>query len=276
MMTRRVLACWVFCLFQCCQPVSSNICNNESEYSKFSKCCSKCPPGSYTRIECTAEKDTDCSPCDSGRFQSEWNTLDHCQLHKTCSGEFLIEKHGTSTSDTICQCPSGKHCVNKDCEICEDNEVCKLGYGVVYKEGEEFMIPACEKCELGYFSNISSDLEPCRKWSDCGSLQMLEYGAATKDVKCGTPEPSSKVGLVTVIVLLSALLAIIILSFFINYGHNQDNRNKIRNAISRLLKKRIKVQTPIQELVMTENGRILTTAGDEDKSPEDGTQLLTV
>ncbi|XP_067904210.1 tumor necrosis factor receptor superfamily member 5-like [Heterodontus francisci] len=276
MLSPRILVCCILCLFQCCQIVSSNTCDNRSQYSKFGKCCSKCPPGTYTSSECTDAKDSDCQPCGPDYYQSEWNKLDHCQMHKSCNnnGGFEVEKPGTSTSDTICRCQVGKYCINKDCEICKDNEVCEPGSGVIYKEDGGFARQVCVKCEAGYFSNVSSDLEPCRKWSNCGLLQMLENGTTTKDVKCGTPEPSSKVGLVLVIVLLSAVLAVTILSFFIYCGCNQENRMKIRDIINRLRKN--KIQKPIQEREMTENGRILTTAGNEDKSPEDGTELLSV
>uniref|UniRef100_UPI00398E43EA tumor necrosis factor receptor superfamily member 5-like n=1 Tax=Pristiophorus japonicus TaxID=55135 RepID=UPI00398E43EA len=275
MLNPRLLACCMFCLFQCC-PVSSNACDSVAQYSKFGKCCSKCPAGTYTRSECTEEKDAECHPCGHGLYQSEWNTLDHCQMHKSCNsnGGFEVQEAGTVHSNTICRCQAGKHCVNKDCEICKDNDDCERGYGLIDITDEDFSRPGCEKCKPGYFSNITSKSETCRKWTDCGSLQMLVNGTATTDVICGTPEPPSKVGLVTVIIFLSALLAAIVLSFFIFYGRNQENRTKIMDAISRLLKSGDKAIAPIQE--RTENGRIVATAGDEDKCTEDGTELLPV
>ncbi|XP_078412437.1 tumor necrosis factor receptor superfamily member 5-like [Cetorhinus maximus] len=277
MLSPNFLVCCILCLSQVCQLASSGTCNDGSRYSKFNKCCTKCPPGMYMSNECTATKDSECQPCGPDHYQSEWNTLDHCQLHKSCNnnGGFVIEKPGTSTSDTICQCQLGKYCVNKDCEICKDNEICGPGNGVVYKEGGSFTRPVCEKCEAGYFSNVSSKLEPCRKWSDCRSLQMLENGTATKDVKCGTTEVPSKGKLITVIALLSVVLFIIILFSFIYIGYNKENRIKIRHLINRL-KCEDKTQMPVQEREMTENGRILATAADEDKSTEDGTELLAI
>ncbi|XP_060691951.1 tumor necrosis factor receptor superfamily member 5-like [Hemiscyllium ocellatum] len=276
MLRPSILACCVLCLFQGCQLVSGNICNTRSQYWKLDKCCSKCPPGTYMSSECTETKDSECQRCDSDRYQSEWNTLDHCQLHKSCNpnGGFVVEKPGTTTSDTICQCQLGMYCINTDCEICEENKVCGPGYGVVYKEDRGLSRPVCERCEPGYFSNVSSNMEPCRKWSDCGSLQMLENGTATKDMKCGILEPPSKVGLITVIVFLSVLLAIIILLSFICIGSNKEHRTKIRDIINRLCPGNMR--KPVQEHVKTENGRILATAGDEDNSPEDGTELLPV
>ncbi|XP_051887662.1 tumor necrosis factor receptor superfamily member 5-like isoform X2 [Pristis pectinata] len=261
---------------ECCQHVSSITCNPVSEYAKFGKCCRLCPPGTYMSSECSEKNDSKCQPCGPDRYQSDWNKLEHCHLQKVCNnnGGFVVEKAGTSTSDTICQCQVGKHCLNKDCEICEGNSVCEPGYGVVYKERGNFTVPVCEICEAGYYSNVSSNLEACRKWSDCGSLQMLVNGTTTKDVECGTPEPPSKVGLVVVIVLLSAVLTVILLSFFIYSGYNQENRTKAWITFTRLLKCAETTKKPIQEL--TENGRILATAGDEDKSPEMMTELLPV
>ncbi|XP_069740868.1 tumor necrosis factor receptor superfamily member 5-like isoform X2 [Narcine bancroftii] len=275
-MAPRVLFCYIVFLLQCCQAMTSSSCDPISQYPKFGKCCDKCPPGTYMSSECAERNTSGCQPCGPDRYQSEWNMLEHCHLHKTCSnnGGFVVEKAGTSTSNTICQCQFGKHCVNKDCEICEENTVCIPGYGVVYKEAENFIIPICEKCEAGYYSNVSSNLEACRKWSNCGLLKMIADGTTTKDVECGTPEPLSKVGLVVGIVFLSGVLLLILLTFFIHSGYNQENRTKVRNMFTRLMRCTGKIQMPIQEL--TENGRILATAGDEDKSPEVMTELMPV
>ncbi|XP_062897691.1 tumor necrosis factor receptor superfamily member 5-like isoform X1 [Mobula hypostoma] len=277
MLGSHFLFCCILFVLQCPQHVSGSTCNPVSEHAKFGKCCHLCPPGTYMSRECTEETDSECQPCGPDRYQSEWNVLEHCHLHKVCTnnGGFVVEKAGTSTSDTVCQCQVGKHCVNKDCEICEENNVCEPGYGVVYKEeGANFTIPVCEVCEAGYFSNISSNLEPCRKWSDCGSLHMLVNGTITKDVECGSQVPSSKVGLVVVIALLTTVLSFILLSFFIYSGYNQENRTKVWITFTRLVKCAEPTKKPIQEL--TENGRIVATAGDEDKSPEMMTELLLV
>ncbi|XP_059836306.1 tumor necrosis factor receptor superfamily member 5-like isoform X2 [Hypanus sabinus] len=277
MLASRVLFCCTLFVFQCCQHASSSACDSVSKYAKFGKCCSLCPPGMYMSSECTEKNDSKCQPCGPERYQSKWNRLEHCHLHKVCTnnGGFVVEKAGSSTSDTVCQCQVGKHCVNKDCEICEENSVCEPGYGVVYKEeGANFTIPVCEVCEAGYYSNISSNLEPCRKWSDCGSLHTLENGTTMKDVECGTQVSSSKLGLVVVIALLSTVLSVILLSFFIYSGYNQENRTKVWIIFTRLVKCAEPTKMPVQEL--TENGRIVATAGDEDKSPEVMTELLLV
>ncbi|XP_038658951.1 tumor necrosis factor receptor superfamily member 5-like [Scyliorhinus canicula] len=277
MLSPSRLVCCVLCLFQVCQVASRKTCEDRTKYLKFAKCCSKCPPGEYMSSQCTDVKDSECQRCGPDRYQSEWNTLDHCQLHKSCNnnGGFVVENPGTSTTDTVCQCQLGMQCINKDCEICKENEVCGPGTGVVYREDEGFARPLCEKCEAGYFSNVSSKLESCQRWNDCGSLQMLENGTSTKDVKCGTLELPSKGGLILVIALLSVMLFIIILISLIYIGYNQENRIKIRDFINRL-KCKEKIQTPVQVREMTENGNILATAADEDKSPEDGTELLAV
>ncbi|XP_078092509.1 tumor necrosis factor receptor superfamily member 5-like [Mustelus asterias] len=277
MLSPGLLVCCVLCLSQVCQLASSSTCNDRSQYLRFDKCCSKCKPGTFMSSECTDKKDSKCHSCDPDRYQSEWNTLDHCQLHKSCNsnGGFVVENPGTRTTDTICKCQAGMYCVNKDCEICKDNDVCGPGSGVVYKEDGGFTKPVCEKCETGHFSNVSSKLASCQKWSDCGSLQLLENGTSTKDVKCGTLELPPKGRLIIVIALLSTVLFIIIFISFICIGYNQENRIKIRKFINGL-KCKDRVGTPIQERVMTENGRILATAADEDNSPEDGTELLVV
>ncbi|XP_069740869.1 tumor necrosis factor receptor superfamily member 5-like isoform X3 [Narcine bancroftii] len=226
-MAPRVLFCYIVFLLQCCQAMTSSSCDPISQYPKFGKCCDKCPPGTYMSSECAERNTSGCQPCGPDRYQSEWNMLEHCHLHKTCSNK-----------------------------------------------AENFIIPICEKCEAGYYSNVSSNLEACRKWSNCGLLKMIADGTTTKDVECGTPEPLSKVGLVVGIVFLSGVLLLILLTFFIHSGYNQENRTKVRNMFTRLMRCTGKIQMPIQEL--TENGRILATAGDEDKSPEVMTELMPV
>ncbi|XP_007910563.1 tumor necrosis factor receptor superfamily member 5-like [Callorhinchus milii] len=270
--------CLVWFLPQLYQAMSDNQCDSLTQFPKLNKCCSKCPPGQYTEIECTAKTDSKCRPCAHGYYQSTWSQ-NECRRHTVCNenGGFITKVPGTSINNTVCQCKLGKHCPNKDCEICENNKVCHLGYGVVFKkeDGAELILPVCEECQPGYFSNTSSATDPCRKWTNCGLLQVQNNGTPSRDVICSPQEHDSK-GLIPWVVVLSTTLLLVMLALTFYFGCKQDNRTRMRNAFTSMLKCKHKIQMPVQEQETTENGRILATAEEEDKSPEVVVPLITV
>ncbi|XP_067904208.1 tumor necrosis factor receptor superfamily member 5-like isoform X1 [Heterodontus francisci] len=189
---------------------SATKCNNVTQYLLFSRCCAKCPPGTYLISKCTILKDTDCNRCEEGLYQSNWSLADHCQRHMYCdpNGGFVTESPGSTLQDAMCLCAVGKHCINKDCEMCVEDMSCEPGSGVVIPADRKNKNTECKECESGYFSNVSSSVEHCWKWTNCGSRGELKPGNSTTDVKCNPwPAPvTDKTAAIMISVLATATL----------------------------------------------------------------------
>ncbi|XP_041060181.1 tumor necrosis factor receptor superfamily member 5-like isoform X2 [Carcharodon carcharias] len=170
---------------QLCHCESATKCNNITQYFMFSRCCAKCPPGTYLISKCTIQKDTECNRCEEGLYQSKWNLADHCQQHTYCdpNGGFVRELPGDTLRDAVCLCAIGKHCINKDCEMCAEDKNCKPGFGVDNPADRKHRDTECKECQSGFYSNVSSPVERCWKWTNCGSQGELKPGNSTTDVK---------------------------------------------------------------------------------------------
>ncbi|XP_048464063.1 tumor necrosis factor receptor superfamily member 5-like isoform X2 [Rhincodon typus] len=167
-------------------------CNNITQYSLSSRCCAKCPPGTFLSSKCTIQKDTECSPCEEGLYQSKWNLADHCQRHTYCDPR--------------------KHCINEDCEMCVEDKICEPGSGVAKPADRKHRDTECEECRSGYYSNVSSSVELCWKWTNCGSRGELKPGNATTDVKCKpwpTPVPDETPTIVISVIVTATLVALV-------------------------------------------------------------------
>ncbi|XP_020368702.1 tumor necrosis factor receptor superfamily member 5-like isoform X1 [Rhincodon typus] len=189
-------------------------CNNITQYSLSSRCCAKCPPGTFLSSKCTIQKDTECSPCEEGLYQSKWNLADHCQRHTYCdpNGGFVTESPGNTLTDAVCLCAIGKHCINEDCEMCVEDKICEPGSGVAKPADRKHRDTECEECRSGYYSNVSSSVELCWKWTNCGSRGELKPGNATTDVKCKpwpTPVPDETPTIVISVIVTATLVALV-------------------------------------------------------------------
>ncbi|XP_007910556.1 tumor necrosis factor receptor superfamily member 5 [Callorhinchus milii] len=189
---------------------SSAKCNSLTQYYKVARCCTKCPPGSYMEKECTRKVETDCRGCEPHHYQSDWNMLDHCRRHTNCdpNGGFETDSEGDTTHNTVCRCAVGKHCANKDCEVCMDDT-----------PNEELVAPddhwpkdtECKPCQPGFYSDVSCAVAPCKPWTDCGPKGQLKPGNTTSDVICN-PDTVLSAGITAAIVvgvLLVVLVALI-------------------------------------------------------------------
>uniref|UniRef100_UPI00398E7F87 tumor necrosis factor receptor superfamily member 11A-like n=1 Tax=Pristiophorus japonicus TaxID=55135 RepID=UPI00398E7F87 len=206
--------CLVIQAIQLYQCESATKCNTVTQYLKFSRCCAKCPPGSYLINACTIQQDTECRRCEEGQYQSIWSLIDHCQLHTYCdpNGGFVTVSPGNTLDNAVCLCAIGKHCINEDCEICVQDMSCEPGSGVVIPADRKFTNTACEECKSGYYSNVSSSVELCRKWTNCGSREELRPGNSTTDVKCKPwPAPvTDKTPAIVISILVTAILVALI------------------------------------------------------------------
>ncbi|XP_067856749.1 tumor necrosis factor receptor superfamily member 5-like [Heptranchias perlo] len=215
---------------------SATKCNNITQYLKFSRCCAKCPPGSYLINECTIQNDTDCKRCEEGQYQTDWSLADHCQLHMYCdpNGGFVTESPGNTMHNTVCLCAIGKHCINKDCEMCVEDMSCEPGSGVVVPADRKLKNTVCKQCKNGYYSNVSSPVEHCWKWTNCESQGELKPGNSTTDVKC-KPWPAQMTDK-TAAIVISVLATAILVALVAAAVHRRDY---LKQMMSRFHKQRL-------------------------------------
>ncbi|XP_029467895.1 tumor necrosis factor receptor superfamily member 5 isoform X2 [Rhinatrema bivittatum] len=210
---------WLFlsCSFQF-YPVSTLICD-EYEFENAGRCCRKCAPGQKMESECTETTNTQCRACGDGEFQSAWNQEKGCHLHSYCDNNaFLFEKiKGTTTTDAVCECVTGRHCSTRECGTCVENTPCGLGHGVMQK-ATPYSDTMCAPCPPSTFSNISSSTESCNSFTSCEAqgLVVKKDGTAHSDVLCGPTEPRSHEAVIIPIILI-VLVMIAVFSAFILY-----------------------------------------------------------
>ncbi|XP_043566091.1 tumor necrosis factor receptor superfamily member 5-like [Chiloscyllium plagiosum] len=209
----------LFGVIPLCLCASPSDCDKKTEYFKDGKCCFKCGPGSFLVAKCNLSEYSSCRPCQHGFYQPAWTMEDHCQSHTVCdsTGGFEVVKTGDQLSDVECLCKQGMHCPNKDCEICHSDTACHPGEGVTIPGDRKFQETICEDCKNGFYSNVTSFTEPCKKWMDCSSLRLIEIraGTAWSDVECGIPyqnNESYKVAIGFLAVLLILCIALFICS----------------------------------------------------------------
>ncbi|XP_059836304.1 tumor necrosis factor receptor superfamily member 5-like [Hypanus sabinus] len=226
---------WSVTLPFCISAPSIN-CDSETQYLKDDRCCFKCGPGSYMATECGLSQYPNCHPCENGSYQQQWNKDAHCKKHSSCdSGEFEVVKAGDSISDVVCLCKEGKHCPNSDCEVCRDDEVCPPGSGVKIRGDRKFQGTVCEDCKEGFYSNVTSSIEPCREWMNCASLGLVEVqpGTSQNDVVCSVPLPSKGCCKGAVIPLALIIVVLIILFVCDRLGYLNAAKDAIRRRMTR-------------------------------------------
>ncbi|XP_007910550.1 tumor necrosis factor receptor superfamily member 5 [Callorhinchus milii] len=208
----------ILCLIRLYHCVSSSDCNNETEYYSNGKCCFKCGPGSYMAADCKEAKYSSCHPCLHGFYQDAWTREGHCRAHSSCpEGDFERIEDGNLFQNVKCLCVKGKHCANKDCEICITDTSCLPGSGVTTLADRRNLDSVCEKCPAGHYSNVTSSTEPCKQWLNCSAMGLVENipGSSVADAKCRDPsqggaEYRAAVGVLAVVAV--SLLVLLILS----------------------------------------------------------------
>ncbi|XP_078275358.1 tumor necrosis factor receptor superfamily member 5-like isoform X2 [Rhinoraja longicauda] len=186
--------------------------------------------------ECSGTEYSACQPCTTGFYQREWTKGTHCNRHSACdSGEFDVIKAGDQVNDVVCLCKEGKHCANRDCEVCRHDDVCPPGSGAKTPGDRKYNGTVCEECEDGFYSNVSSSTEPCRKWTSCASFGLIEAhaGSLKADVECSVPLHDT--GCCRGAVIPLALFLIIFIALFVCslLGYLNTPVNAIRRLMNR-------------------------------------------
>ncbi|XP_053571909.1 tumor necrosis factor receptor superfamily member 11B [Bombina bombina] len=145
--------------------------------------CDKCPPGTYVKHDCTAEKKTECVPCPANHYTDIWNSNKECYYcSAVCKELQYVTQECNGTHSRACECIGGRYL---ELEFCLLHTACPPGFGVV-KSGTPESDTACEKCSEGTFSNETSTKAVCQRHTDCKKLglNVLEKGNAEHDTVC--------------------------------------------------------------------------------------------
>ncbi|XP_041060180.1 tumor necrosis factor receptor superfamily member 5-like isoform X1 [Carcharodon carcharias] len=256
---------------QLCHCESATKCNNITQYFMFSRCCAKCPPGTYLISKCTIQKDTECNRCEEGLYQSKWNLADHCQQHTYCdpNGGFVRELPGDTLRDAVCLCAIGKHCINKDCEMCAEDKNCKPGFGVDNPADRKHRDTECKECQSGFYSNVSSPVERCWKWTNCGSQGELKPGNSTTDVKC-KPWPVSvpdETPTIVISVLVTAALVALVAAFIYHRDYLKEMLWRFHKQLKKPERHAVGKVNGATVILLEENWRVGEQASEETSVP---------
>ncbi|KAM4687259.1 tumor necrosis factor receptor superfamily member 11B [Discoglossus pictus] len=152
--------------------------------------CDECPPGTYVKNSCTAEKKTECAPCPAKHYADSWNFNRECQYcSAVCKELQYVKQECNGTHSRVCECIEGRYL---ELEFCLSHTKCPPGYGVV-KLGTPHSNTICEKCPKGNFSNKTSSTDACQKHTDCKmlGLNVASKGDSEHDTVCQGKEEES-------------------------------------------------------------------------------------
>ncbi|KAM5140882.1 tumor necrosis factor receptor superfamily member 3 [Mantella aurantiaca] len=103
---------------------SDNLTCNDRQYmhGTLRKCCSRCPPGTCAKKLCTETSDTQCQPCEEGKYSATWNYAYTCMNCKPCESSLVEKEKCSSTKKEQCVCPEGHECMQLNgvgvCMVC--------------------------------------------------------------------------------------------------------------------------------------------------------------
>ncbi|KAM9308451.1 tumor necrosis factor receptor superfamily member 11B [Gastrophryne carolinensis] len=180
-------------IISCTLVVILHVCITTGEYLKYIHYdlmtphlvlhCDQCPPGTYVKQDCTAERNTECAPCPSNHFADQWNSDKECQFcSAVCKELQYVRQECNGTTARICECSEGHFL---DMEFCIPHKECPPGFGVVQQGTPESDV-VCAECLQGTFSNVTSAMAPCWKHTNCkkSGLKVAQKGSSTADTVC--------------------------------------------------------------------------------------------
>ncbi|XP_061412088.1 tumor necrosis factor receptor superfamily member 16-like [Lethenteron reissneri] len=152
-------------------------------------CCLECPPGMGVAEPCQGHNNTQCQPClDSVTFSATESHVEECVPCSLCPARMRVHAPCTSTEDTVCECSSGLFANPQD-GACIECHVCPPGFGVVVQCSPD-EDSSCAPCMSGFYSEESSDVEPCMPCSSCSEDQEVQQECTSSaDTNCVDKDP---------------------------------------------------------------------------------------
>ncbi|XP_041097630.1 tumor necrosis factor receptor superfamily member 5-like [Polyodon spathula] len=159
------------------------------QYAHNGTCCTRCDPGTKVKAHCGPNRGSTCEPCESGTFFSQKNSDTKCQNCSQCLSEkgLYTTQDCRSTSDTVCDCLEGYHCLNmteKGCSHCEKHSACQPGY-FIKRPGTYRNDTWCEECPNNQCPTEVCGCNVCAMlWIIVGSLICFNIAIAAAVILC--------------------------------------------------------------------------------------------
>ncbi|XP_042363022.1 tumor necrosis factor receptor superfamily member 6B-like isoform X2 [Plectropomus leopardus] len=186
--------------------------------------CDRCPPGTYLRSRCTADKKSVCAACPTGSFTELWNYIGKCLRCGICDQYQVVKTPCSAKSDCQCECKPGYY-YKKKYEMCTRHSECPYGQGVLTK-GTPDEDTVCQSCPNGTFSNTVSAVHNCTLHKSCEAAgqELVLRGSTWHDSLCTSCEElKSKDG--------GDYLKEILPAFFV---HQKINIRRLRRIVHKL------------------------------------------
>ncbi|KAJ8265591.1 hypothetical protein COCON_G00146900 [Conger conger] len=186
---------FVFSFYMACFVVVSVMaCDLAIEYEKDGVCCKMCGPGTRVNSQPSCE-DPVCTPCGKYEYQPSYTKENKCKQQPYCDPNMNFQVVDLNPKkEASCNCKAEHHCSSLECLTCVPNTVCSPGEGV-YQKATRFNDTVCRACGEGTFSNESSTVEDCRKWTTCAEKthKIKKSGTPTSDVVCEEVSDNSSI-----------------------------------------------------------------------------------
>uniref|UniRef100_S4RK23 Nerve growth factor receptor n=1 Tax=Petromyzon marinus TaxID=7757 RepID=S4RK23_PETMA len=106
-------------------------------------------------------------------FSATESHVEECVPCSLCPARMRVHAPCTSTEDTVCECSSGLFADPQQVGACVECRVCPPGFGVVVQCSPD-EDSSCAPCMSGFYSEESSDVEPCMPCSSCSEDQEVQ------------------------------------------------------------------------------------------------------
>lgn len=116
-------SCWLWVpvtLAGLSATLASQGCPKKHYWAQGKWCCQMCEPGTFLKEHCDGDrKAAQCRPCVPGiSYSPDHNSRPHCENCRHCNSGHVV-RNCTLTSNTVCACPKGQECRDKECTDCD-------------------------------------------------------------------------------------------------------------------------------------------------------------
>ncbi|XP_035873250.1 CD27 antigen isoform X2 [Phyllostomus discolor] len=116
-------SCWLWVLVPLAglsATLASQACPKKHYWAQGKWCCQMCEPGMFLKKHCDGDKQpAQCQPCVLGiSYSPDHNSRSHCENCRHCNSGHVV-RNCTLTSNTVCACPKGQECRDKECTDCD-------------------------------------------------------------------------------------------------------------------------------------------------------------
>lgn len=154
-----MLLLWTLAVLSRADP----LCDPDTQYLHNGECCQKCKPGT-SMVSIGMCRTPACKDCEENEYMDSYNTEQICESQPYCdpNSNFKWPESTSKTERHQCQCKEGFHCSSASCFTCVPHTQCGPGFGAVVI-GDQTQDTKCEKCPDGKYSDEKSWNGACKE-----------------------------------------------------------------------------------------------------------------